>query len=383
MVMRKRSRVFLTSVLGMLVISLMAQPAAFADNGRLYGEAGAGLVIFKPPEKDSFPFYETNGGLIVGLSGRVESPLEFDPDDTAVSGHLLFGYRLGGPEPAGICGANFRVEFSTNFYFPEYSRTKSFKSPERNTPSVGALMGAFYSNDGMEGIAILGANGAFPISGVPDIRFNADYDYIDFTLNVRSDYALMKDVLTLSPYIGLTLAYLEQNFSYSNQNPVSLLVNGVLVDYDYAVDEDLDSWYAGLVIGADVIFNVTPELSFTLGGSFSPLYAQTDLDLTFDGDSFINSLVNPKESMTTKVSDSNSNWTFRAMAKAEVNYRINWFAISLSGMVDWWDDVPVVDYPDYSAGDWFPLNYSDKVPQIDGKHMLNYGTMLKVTFYFM
>ena len=108
------------------------------------------------------------------------------------------------------------------------------------------------------------------------------------------------------------------------------------------------------------------------------------MDLKFKGDSLNFFVPFPsKEDLTTKVRNSKSNWTFRAMAIAEVNYRINWFAVSLSGMVDWWDDVPVVDYPDYSAGDWNALNYSDKVPEIDGKHMLNYGTMLKVTIYFM
>jgi hypothetical protein len=198
----------------------------------------------------------------------------------------------------------------------------------------------------------------------------------------------MKDKVTLSPYVGLILAFLEQNFAYSTETASQSIPITFGLDYDYAVREDLDSWYAGLVLGADVIFTVTPELSFSLGGAVLPLYAHTEMDIKFNGDMTVLGLQGLNtEDTTTRVSDSASNWTFRAMAKAEATYRIKWFAVSLSGMVDYWDDVPVIDYPDYSSGDWSiapstPV-HSEKVPEIDGKRMINYGVMFNVAFYFM
>jgi hypothetical protein len=371
----------------------MAQPAVFADNDRLYGEAGAGLVIFNPPDKDSFPFYEIDFGTFnVGWAGETESPLEFHPNDTALSGRLLFGYHLRAQEPSGSWGSNLRIEFSTNFYFPDFSQTKTLEDPSAFGPApIGIVGGAFFSNDGMEGLALLGLGGVlFPFNDTPDLRFNADYDYIDFTLSLRRDYPLVKDTVTLSPYAGITLAILDQTFSYSAETPsnTALVFGGFGGKFDYAVKEELDSWYAGLIIGADVIFNVTPQFSVSIGGAFLPLYADTDMDIKFDGEALQSLGPLSVGDLTTRVSDSSSNWTFRAMFNAEVAYRINWFEVSLSGMVDYWNDVPVVDYPDYNNRDWgvpiVPINnFTSDVPEIDGKQMLNYGVSLNVTFYFM
>jgi hypothetical protein len=310
------------------------------------------------------------------------------PDDNAAAGYLMIGYRLGGPEPAGIWGSNLRVELSANFYFPDYSRTKDLPLPEfQGPPGLGVILGMYFSNDGMEGVAPLGADGFGVLArGAPSVKYSIDYDYIDFNLVVKTDHDLAENFLTFTPYVGLTVSILNQDFSLSTETDSNAVPFFLAAPYEYNVDGDLDTWYAGLLIGADLKFLIVNGLSFTIGGSIAPLYASTDMDLHFHGDYRLPGPIPPfKSSISTRVDDEYSDITCRATGKAEVNFRKAWLELSLTGSVEYWDYVPVVQYPTYNSGDWnyfVPASWSSAVPKIEDDHMLNFNTLFKVTIYF-
>jgi len=219
-------------------------------------------------------------------------------------------------------------------------------------------------------------------TAVPDIRFTADYDYVDFNLGIRTDYTLVKNKLFLSPYVGAIYAMLDQRFTISAETPSDLVASPLWPygKHEYRVTENLETHYFGATFGVDFIVRIIEGLTFTLGGTISPLYADTDMDIKFRGTMW--TPTNPRVGTSTKVNDRDDTFTFRAMGKAQLAYQIGWFKAAVLGMVDYWDYVPVVEYPKYSSGDWgalTPATYPSDVPGLDDGNMTNWILMFTAT----
>jgi hypothetical protein len=373
----------LALVLGIVFLSANPAPAG-EEKGGLYFRGGPGTIFFHPPDLNSFPFYENDA--IGNIAGRVQSPLDFEPDDTTAMGELALGYRLNPSQVSPFLGQGLRFEVSSNFYFPEDSDTIVPLSTGILVGGGGALLGAFYSDRGMEGLSLLGFQSAVSpaVESFPRIRFRVDYDYWDLNLGARTDYARLNNCLLISPYAGAIYSRLDQRLSIGAAIPSDADAVTIGSGWAYKVREDLDSYYVGATLGLDFIVRIFEGTTLTLGGSFSPLWAHTDMDIKFQGDR-LNTLLITNEKVTTKVDDSESEFTFRATGKAELAYKIRGLKLALLGLVQYWDYVPVVEYPRYSAGDWnafTPATYPSDVPKIDDETMTNWIIMFTATIFF-
>ena len=370
-----------------LVFMYFAFSASFpipllAKESKFYINAGAGLISVYFPERESFPFYEHDGFGIA--DGRVQSPMRFELQDTTSKGQLIIGYQFGGADQSKnslwshSVGNNLRIEFSTNFYFPEESQTIKPLAPE----NLGSFVaGVYYDNKGMQGMALLGRN-----NDLPDIRMTADFDYIDLNLGLRSDYPLGSSRFSLSPYLGIIYANLRQKFeTYATTHPTvaAILATG---SYNYNVDENLTSDYLGGLFGLDLTAKAGDSFTFSIGGIISPLYLHTDMDISSRGDIYVP--INLKERTRTKVHVSDTDFTYRALGKIELSYDFNGFCIGLNGILDYWENVSVVKYPSYNVGEFDFGGFSGSttlpnyVPSIAESSMTNWSIMLIAGFYF-
>jgi hypothetical protein len=364
-----------------LAFSAAGTPVA-AESG-LYFEAGPGLIVYDPPDRDTFPFHEFFFGF-PGLFSDLDSPLEFDPKDTGARGYVALGYLFDPSRIPGYLGQGFRVELSSNIYSAGDSDTEypdapalAVQAPQRH------LVGAYYSNDGMEGIALLGTSLPPPDpSAVSSVHLTSDYHYWDLNVTARTQYPLVKDRLFLAPYFGPMYGNLDQTLKMRARTPSEVVGFTPLGEYKYRVDENLDTDYWGATFGLDLVVKIMDGLTFTLGGSLSPLWADTDMDIRFRGDMLPGGPAIFKTSGNTRVHDSDTEFTFRATGKAELAYRVAWFKASLLGLVEYWDAVPLVEYPEYGSGTGSFVNMPDDVPRIRYDSMTNWTLMFTATFFF-
>jgi hypothetical protein len=358
----------------------VAGTKGYAETG-LYFEAGPGLILFDPPDRDTFPFHEFT--FAPPSFFDLDSALEFDPKDTGPRGYVALGYLFDPSRIPYYLGQRFRVELSSNIYTVDDSDVEHPDAPALAVQGPQRfLVGAYYSNDGMEGIALLGTSLPAPDpSAAAAVSLDAVYHYWDLNVTARTQYSLVKDRLFLSPYFGPMYGNLDQTLKMRAKTPSQVVGFTPGGKYKYRVDENLDTDYWGATFGLDLVVKIMEGLTFTLGGSLSPLWADTDLDIRFRGDMRAeNSVV--KTSGNTRVRDSDTEFTFRATGKAELAYRVAWFRASVLGLVEYWDAVPLVEYPEYGSGEDSFTNMPDDVPRIRYDSMTNWTLMFTATFFF-
>jgi hypothetical protein len=308
--------------------------------------------------------------------------MEVDPEDTGPRGYVALGYLFDPARIPGYLGQGFRVEVSSNLYTADDSEVEhpGLSSVSGQMPTR-YLVGAYYSNGGMEGIAILGASGNLegPTYEVAAVRLRAVYHYWDLNVTARTQYPLVPNRLFLSPYFGPMYGNLDQTLKMRAKTPSEIV--WAWGEYKYRVDENLDTDYWGATFGLDLVVKIMEGLTFTLGGSLSPLWADTDMDIRFRGDMLPEGNFN-MTSGNTRVRDSDTEFTFRATGKAELAYRVAWFKASLLGLVEYWDAVPLVEYPEYGSGEDSFANMPDDVPRIRYDSMTNWTLMFTATFFF-
>lgn len=372
--MRKLGRIGI--VFGCLLLSLMVLGHhgvwAADEAGGFYIEGGAGPMFFNPPQRDSLPFYETDGfGL---ANGRVQADLAFETDETALAGHLALGYRAGG-ETVGILGTNTRVELASTFFSLSDSDTTVAAAP--NGVPEGYFLGMYYSDRGMEGVAVLGHGDISGTAQMPQVHQSAGYDFADFNLTVAADYPTVHERLRITPRVGLVYAFFNQDYALSAETPDSLAPAIVGGKFDYSTDERLKSDYAGLSLGLDGRFEFGNGFSLTAGGTFMPLYSHTRMDLDYSGKAW------PGVSLDTEVSDSDEEMTYRALGELGLAYRADRLTVALGALIDYWEAVPVVSYPAFQPGEFNALfAMSSRAPEIDYDDMLNVLVMLKIAVAF-
>lgn len=343
-----------------------------------YLDAGINALIFNPPERKSLPIYDTNNQTRDALMNQTR----FESDALAAYPRLAFGYEFAKDATPSILGEDLRVEFSSAFFWTDPSETEGMVLPTRHPPPGSFAIGMLYGPGGDGSGAILNRSGATGISGMP-LRYKADYAQLDLNLGMRTEYTLVKDRLLISPYVGFTRQTLDQNLTLSTQRLQDITV--IPPDNPrYKASEEFDTEAYGATFGLDFKVRILKRLSFTAGGTVSPLWASTDMRLSYFGDVF-DTTGGARVGVASGLKDSEDEFTFRATAKAAFSYEVNkWLVITASGGMDYWDYVPQVKYPTYLPNEHL-LGFGPKVvrkPTIGHDNMLNWMGGLNFTVRF-
>jgi len=155
----------------------------------------------------------------------------------------------------------------------------------------------------------------------------------------------------------------------------------------YRAKEELDTEAYGATVGLDLKVRILRRLSFVLGATVSPLWADTDMQLLYTGD-YIDWPVGIDviKRVTTGLKRSKDQFTYRAGAHAGLTYDVNrWFSIGVNGGVDYWNDVPTVKYPIYDPAEHvspYDPGTSMRIPSIGHQSMFNWTGGVNFIFRF-
>jgi len=348
-----------------------------------YLDAGVSALLFNPPERKGGPLYDDDDPATHAMKNLTS----FEPDSLTVYPRLALGYEFAKDATPSLLGEDLRVEFSSAFFQTDASDTKGLVVPLRH-PGGTFVNALFYGPNGTGSVAILNFNpaGTPLIPGVP-IHFRAEYDQLDLNLGLRTEYTLVKDTLAISPYVGVTRQTLDQNLALSTQRPQALPVIGVPFPR-YKASEDFETEAWGGTFGLDLKVKIIKRLSFTVGGTVSPLWAHTQMRLSYFGDAVSFSGGGPQDhvGLVSGLKDDEDKFTFRAGAKASFSYEVNkWLVVSANGGLDYWDYVPQVKYPNYLPTESVILGfpgYVAKSPTLSHGHMLNWMGGVNFTVRF-
>lgn len=305
----------------------------------------------------------------------MQADLDFDTDDRTLAGTVALGYRSGENVAAGVLGHNTRVELASNFFSSDDSDTRYPAAP--NGFPDGFLLGMYFSDRGMEGVAVLGGPDFLGNTEVPEVRQSAKFDVADFNLSLAADHSNGHEDIVVSPRVGVAYAFFNQAYDLYSETPDSLAPALVGGKFYYSTDEQLETQYAGLSIGIDGRFQLGKGFSLMAGGTFMPLYAHTQMDLDYRGKAW------PGVPFATEVNESDDEFTFRAMGDIELTCQVGQASVSLGATVDYWEAVPVVSYPEFQAGGFNAItNLAPQAPDIDYDDMVTVQVMLKMAVAF-
>jgi hypothetical protein len=212
---------------------------------------------------------------------------------------------------------------------------------------------------------------------MPEVQQSSQFDFVDFNLTLATDYPTRNEDIVVSPHVGLIYAIFNQDYNLYAETPDSLAPFLVGGKFFYSTDEQLDAQYAGLSLGIDGRLHLGQGFSLSAGGTIMPLYAYTRMDLDYRGSAW------PGYTLITEVNESDDNFTYRAMGTVEVAYQVEQLTVSLGAVVDYWEAVPVVSYPEFPAGGFNAIsNLSPRTPDIDYDSMLNAQLLFKFAWAF-
>ena len=346
-----------------------------------YLDAGVSALFFNPPERKSLPIYDTDGSTHNALKNLTS----FESDSLAVYPRLAFGYEFAKEATPSVLGEDLRVEFSSAFFQTDADGTKGMVLPLRHVPSSFAL-GAFYGPGGAGSMAILNRNdiGIGAVIPCMPIHFKAEYDQLDLNLGMRTEYTLVRDRLAISPYLGFTRQTLGQELGLSAHRLQGIAVVGP-ANPRYKESEELETEAFGATIGLDFKVKIIKRLSFTAGGTVSPLWAHTDMRLSYFGDAF-DFVHGDRIGLASALKGDEDKFTFRAGAKASFSYEVNkWLVVSANGGLDYWDYVPQVKYPTDLRTEAVMSGFSGytaKSPTLTHDNMLNWMGGVNFTVRF-
>jgi hypothetical protein len=318
-----------------------------------YIAGGPSAIFVNPPKRDDHPLYILDaGGNAVG--GVEQKPVSFSGDDVSVTGRMAFGYQFGEKTP-DLLGRNLQVEASGNLW--------GYRKEETDVLDTGGYTLGYFGerSDG----SLIGQAIGSPGDPV-NLHFSGDYDYYDVNLGMRSEYALVKDRLDLVPYVGGMYARFDQGYktlAARSSDPTDLA----------RYKEDMHSSYWGATFGLDFRVRIIKGLTFSLGGTISPMWADDELRYRGVSEGSVTGV--------TGATDNGSTFSFRATGTGRVAYTVDWFTVALEGGVDHWNHAANIKYPTVPAGE-SALAFPSFAPSLRGDHMTNWRVGLGFTFRF-
>jgi hypothetical protein len=201
----------------------------------------------------------------------------------------------------------------------------------------------------------------------------ANYGELELNLGARTEYTLIKDRLSISPYVGLTRQALDQLFELGIRGTTRTPVRAFPL---YRLQERLETEAWGATVGVDFRVKVLKRLSFTLGGTVSPLWNHTEMELgnqLFSGPGRFRAWGFFKEQ--------EDKFSFRAAGHAGFNYEVNkWLVVGANGGLDYWDYVPEVRYPSFAPTE--RIIVVRRLPTLSHDNMLNWTGGVNFTVRF-
>lgn len=275
--------------------------------GSFYIIGGSSAVIFSPPDRDEYPVVDSDGTV---LSSNL---LDFSNDDIAVVGNIGFGYRFAPSivSRSKLLGKNLRFETLASY----------FEGKDRHDTHISGSILIGFDLENSDFRQVLGT-GAF-------VDYESDYDFMDVSFGLKTDYTIIDDRLYVTPYIGGMYARFEQDFSTRLTN------DSDSTDY-YLLTEKLKTNYWGATVGAELKVNVFGRLHAFLGGMTSFMFADTDLDVNQSADGTI--------TFASAASDREDKFAIRTTESVGVSYDFDWFTVKLKGSIDYWTQVATVGY---------------------------------------
>jgi hypothetical protein len=235
----------------------------------------------------------------------------------------------------------------------------------------------YFSDAGMEGVAVLGRSDFSGVIEMPEVQQSTQLDFVDFNLTLATDYPTGNEDLVVSPRVGIVYAIFNQDYGLIAETPDSLAPFLLGGKFYYSTDEQLETQYAGLSLGIDGRLKLGQGFSLSAGGTIMPLYACTRMDLDYSGRAW------PGIALITEVNESDEDFTCRAMGTVEVAWQMEQLTVSLGAVVDYWEAVPVVSYPEFPAGGFNAIsNLSLRTPEIDYDDMVNAQLVFKIAWAF-
>lgn len=135
--------------------------------------------------------------------------------------------------------------------------------------------------------------------------------------------------MTFIPSVGFVYASLDEDHEIQFRNATSG------VDFNF-INENVDTWYLGPTLGAQLHFQASEQISLQIGGTAWLTYAESD----YDGNQQFLSV--PGSAIA---SDDSSEFAFRGTASASATYDTGSVMFSVVGGIDYWDYAPVIIHP--------------------------------------
>lgn len=313
------------------------------QDGRLYFGFGASAYFFEGPRRSGLgALYEDNDPTIVTVDID-----DFEPRDATGLVGLTAGYVVS-PGGDGLL-RNLRVELTSHYFSLHDSKNIDRMRPGVFTDFL-AIDGSGFVNDPIGPGQTL--NGSFDV----------EYDYVDLGLVARTDLQLPCDAV-LSPSFGAAVLRLEEHHSIHFTNASA----GFQFD---RIREDVETYYGGFTLGAQLHVPLFWGLSFRAGATTWLAWARAEYDAQQQ--------LFASDPAKVDADDVDGHFGSRTIGSAAMLYEYGPFVLSLSGGVDYWHYVPVIDYPAPPLGVMYNAVNRTEPAHIDADDMLNFFTGLTV-----
>ena len=297
-------RILMGIIILVFFVACSSSFAADEEGARgIFIEPYGGIFYINAPDVNFGGRYDWEGGYSGGEhreDGEAHGPIF----------GLTFGKRFKSPLSLG---RNNRVELS-GFYSSAKSTSSSTIMPVGN----------------VTGFMQIDASRAFGGPDHTEVSINSKARYYGFSLVLKGDHKVGLN-WSVSPYIGPTLFFFEQDIDISAQE------FGGKNYPSTSVSEDTETMYLGITGGADFTRQISDRVSLVANAELSVVHARSD----FDGSQETSEVT----ISTAHVTDSDEEVAVRGTGNIKLQFDIGFGTLSLSAGLHWLSYVPGVVNP--------------------------------------
>ena len=305
-------RILMGIIILVVFVALSQFSASAGENQRgIFIEPFGGIFYVNAPDVNF-------GGGYTDDSNRDYLGGEHKEDGEADGGifGLTFGKRFKSPLSLG---RNNRLELSGFYSNAESSSSATIQRPG--------------SED--SGFTQIDASHTFSTGANTLVSINSEAEYYGFSLVLKGDNKIGLN-WTVSPYIGPTLFFFEQEIDISGQfdEPEHETTS---------VREDTETMYLGITGGADFTRRISDRVSLVANAELSVVHARSD----FDG--WQETYSKGTLYATSHVTDSDEEVAVRGIGNIKLQFDIEFGTLSLGAGLHWLSYVPGVVNPRNSS----------------------------------